>query len=123
MAKWVLGILFSDSLSLVSARPNRDLFDFGLLLLGQFQLEGQRQDAVLQLRHGIALDVLGQAKLPLERAVGQLTDVILVLALVAVGLAGPRDFQNAFRQNLDIDLVGRVARNRVFTTRWPSFVV
>src|SRR5208337_4073685 len=86
MAKWVPVILFSDSVSLVLAQLNRNLPDFGLLLLGQFQLEGQRQNAILQLRHGVALDVLGQPKLPLERTVGQFTDVILVLALLAIGL-------------------------------------
>ena len=74
---------------------NRDLLDFGLLLLGHLQLEGQSEDAVLQLGHGFALDVFGQAKLTLEGAVRQFTDVILVVGLLAVALGRTRELQIA----------------------------
>src|SRR5208283_1801718 len=58
-----------------------------------------------------ALDVFRQSKLPFERAVGQFTNVILIFALLSVALGRSGNLQNTLRQDLDVDLVRRVARN------------
>ena len=74
------GVLRGAALAL----RNRDLLGLRLLLFRQLQLESKREDAVFQLGNRIAFDVLRQAKLPLEGAVRQLADVVLIVALLAI---------------------------------------